>query len=122
MKHRFSHGFLPRFLPLLASLIILLLLSASGQAETLRKRYTFDINPATRRASLQRAELLGKKQFLHDFLATKFSKEIVDNLSEDIDIALDPSDDYLLNWQVVSTKDEGDKVVITVEGDVDLPG
>lgn len=100
----------------------LLSLATNTQAETLRKRYTYDFNPATRRASEQKAERLARAQFVHDFLGAKFSKEIVDNLGEELDIALDPIDSYLLSFQVVSSKDDGEKIVLTVEGDVDLAG
>lgn len=104
------------------TLLAILLIVSSAPAETLRKRYTFELNPATRRASEARALASAKKMFLRDFLSTKFSPEIVNNLAEEIDIALDPADEYLMDeLKVVSTKDEGDKLVMTVEGDVNLP-
>lgn len=118
MKANFSRNILRSLICLLA----LCALASASRAETLRKRYTFDFNPATRHAGEQRAQALARKSFLRDFLSAKFSKEIVTNLAEDIDIALDPPDEYLLSFDVVSTKEDGNQLTLTVEGDVDLPG
>src|SRR5437762_863799 len=120
-----KQGISKYFLFGMISLIALLLVNNVAQAEVLRERYTFEFNRATRRASEQRAQILARKQFLRDFLGKKFSKEIVDNLAEDIDIALDPPDSYLLSFDLVGTpkiNENETQITITVEGNVDLPG
>ncbi|MEW6729897.1 MAG: hypothetical protein AB1489_01045 [Acidobacteriota bacterium] len=105
-------------------LLLLFGLVSEGQAETVRKRYRFPYDRATRSASELRAKSFARKKFLREFLAEKFSKDIVDNLAEDIDIALDPPEDYLVSFEVVSSRinDEETEVTVTVEGEVDLPG
>jgi hypothetical protein len=113
-----------RSLSLLFGLLLLLGYSAGAQAETLRKSYTFEYNRATRKASEARAEGLARKRFLLDFLGTKFSKEIVTNLEEEIQVALEPADDYLLDFEVKGTPKlnaDETKITIVVEGNVDLP-
>jgi uncharacterized membrane protein YgcG len=104
----------------LCAVALLVSVGASAQAEVKRKRYTFDLNPKTRRASLARAQGQARQAFLREYLAEKFSKEIVDQYTEDIDIALDPPEDYLLRFDVVSEKPNADEtqVTITVEGEV----
>ncbi|HWP44069.1 MAG TPA: hypothetical protein VNO14_12575 [Blastocatellia bacterium] len=95
----------------------------SAQAETLRKRYTFPYNRATRKASSMVAEKGARKRFLRDFLAEKLSPEITSRLEEEIDIALDPPDQYLSSFNVISerTNEDETQVTVTVEGEVDLP-
>lgn len=63
-----------------------------------------------------------RKRLLRDFLSTKFSPEIISNLAEDIDVALDPPDQFLTSFAVVSEKVNEDEtqVTLTVEGDFDL--
>ena len=106
----------------IATSLLLISLSATGRADTLRKRYTFDYNRATRKASSMAAATKARKQLLRDFLAEKFSEEITTRYAEDIDIALDPPDQFLNSFNVVSerTNDDETKVTLTVEGDVDL--
>jgi hypothetical protein len=112
---------------IIRSLAILCLLvvgfGVAAQAETLKKRYTFDFNSATRTASEAKAKKKARKQFLADFLEAKFSKEIVTSLAEEIDVALDPPDDFLVNFEIKTTKynDDETKIILTVEGEVDLP-
>src|SRR5438309_771624 len=116
MSHRVT------FFSFFIALLALFALSASTRAETLRGRYSYPLNPESRLASEKRAAGMARKSLMLDFLRKKFSKEIVDNLAEEISIALDPPDDYLLNFTVVSQRDDGDKLIITVEGEFDLPG
>lgn len=109
---------------ILFAMLLLLSVVIGASAETMRKRYTFDYDRATRKASEKRAEALAKKKFLADFLSEKFSKEIVDNLAEEIDIALDPAEDYINTFKIVGTprlNDDETQITITVEGEVELP-
>ena len=107
---------------LIAALLLLISFSSATEAETLRRRYTFAYNRATRKASSTVAAAKARKQLLRDFLAEKFSPEITSRYPEDIDIALDPPDQYLTSFNVVSerTNDDETQVTLTVEGDVDL--
>ncbi|MCS6886024.1 MAG: hypothetical protein RMM17_12300 [Acidobacteriota bacterium] len=109
---------------LVITLSMLSLVSSVAIAETMRKRYTFSYDRATRRASEKKAEAFAKKKFLSDFLAEKFSREIVDNLAEEIDVALEPAEDYLTDFKIVGTprlNDDETQITVTVEGDVALP-
>ena len=106
----------------LCALAILSLLIVPASAEVKRKRYTFDLNPKIRQASINKAKVQAKSAFLRDYLAGKFSPEIVDRYAEDIDIALTPPDRFLTRFDVIA-EDEDSKpgqVVLTVEGEVDL--
>ncbi|HQR37807.1 MAG TPA: hypothetical protein PLF26_05340 [Blastocatellia bacterium] len=106
----------------LCALSILSLLIAPATAEVKRKRYTFDLNPKIRQASINKAKNQAKSAFLRDYLAGKFSPEIVDRYAEDIDIALTPPDRFLTRFEIIA-EDEDSKpgqVVLTVEGEVDL--
>src|ERR1041384_8094099 len=76
----------------------------AARAETLRKRYTFSYDRATRKASSMIAAKQARKQFLRDFLAEKFSPEITSKFAEDIDVALDPPDQFITSFEVVSEK------------------
>jgi hypothetical protein len=121
MREKIYH----RCLSLLLGLVALLCFSTGARAETFRKSYTFDYNRATRKASETRAEGLARKRFLLDFMSTKFSKEIVTNLEEEILTALEPAEDYLLDFERKGTpklNDDETKITIVVEGNVDLPG
>ncbi len=107
------------------SLTVLALIACSGitaHAETLRKRYTFPYDRTTRKASSTVAANQARKRLLQDFLAAKFSPEIINNLAEDIDVALDPPEDYLTSFNVVSERvnDEETQVTVTVEGEFDF--
>lgn len=106
----------------LAAVGFLLLAAIQTQAETMRKRYTFPYDRATRKASSMVAAKQARKKFLRDFLAEKFSPEITNRFAEDIDIALDPPDQYLASFNVVSERINEDEtqVILTVEGSVDL--
>jgi hypothetical protein len=113
----------PRIFTLLIASILLLLLSTStSRGETLRKRYTFPYDRATRKASSMVAAKQARKKLLRDFLAAKFSPDLINQLSEDIDVALDPPDQFLTTFNVVSEKvnDDETQVTLTVEGDFDL--
>jgi hypothetical protein len=94
-----------------------------ARAETLKKRYTFDYDRTTRRASSLAAAAKARKRLLLDFLSAKFAPEIINNLAEDIDVALDPPDQFFTSFQVVSEKVSEDelKVTLTVEGEFDFP-
>lgn len=107
---------------LIAAVLLLISFSSTTEAETLRRRYTFSYNRATRKASSMVAATKARKQLLRDFLAEKFSPEITSRYPEDIDIALDPPDQYLTSFNVISerTNDDETQVTLTVEGDVDL--
>jgi|AFSR01.1.fsa_nt_gi hypothetical protein len=102
---------------------VLLAITFSAQAETLKKRHTFDYNPATRTASEARARSKARKQFLIDFLEAKFSRAILESLAEEIDIALDPPEAFLTDFKITNTRlsDDETKITLTVEGDVNLP-
>ncbi|MFQ3639090.1 MAG: hypothetical protein SNJ62_03660 [Chloracidobacterium sp.] len=91
--------------------------------ETLKKRYTFDYNATTRSASEARAKSKARKQFLADFLEAKFSRAIIESLAEEIDIALDPPDEFLTDFKITNTRynDDETKIILTVEGEVNLP-
>jgi hypothetical protein len=93
------------------------------QAESLRKRYIFDYDRTTRRASSMAAAAKARKKLLLDFLSAKFAPEIINSLSEDIDVALDPPDDFLTSFNVVSERlnEDETKVTITVEGEFNFP-
>ncbi|MCS7080166.1 MAG: hypothetical protein NZ585_08960 [Chloracidobacterium sp.] len=95
----------------------------TAHGETLKKRYTFDYNPATRAASEARAKAKARKQFLADFLESKFSRSIIESLAEEIDVALDPPDEFLTDFKITNTRynDDETKIILTVEGDVNLP-
>ena len=107
---------------LMSVLLLLACSSAPTQAETLKKRYTFAYDRATRRASSAVAANQARKRLLRDFLSAKFSPEIINNLAEDIDVALDPPDQFLTTFNIVSEKvnDTETQVTLTVEGDFDL--
>ena len=98
------------------------LLCTAGNAETLRKRYSFPYDRATRRASELSATSRARKQLIRDFLAEKFSQEITNRLADDIDVALDPPDQYLTSFKVVTQRlnDDETGITLTVEGDIDL--
>ena len=115
---RFNWSFLGATLLLLAGFC-----ASSVQAETLKKRYTFEYDKTTRRASSIAAAAKARKKLLLDFLSAKFAPEIVSNLSEDIDVALDPPDQFLSAFKVVSERlNEGEtQVTLTVEGEFDFP-
>ena len=105
--------------------LLLLLLGAfalPASADTVRKRYTFPYDRATRKASSMVAAKNARKQFLRDVLAEKFSPEITSKFAEDIDIALDPPDQYITTFTVISERTNADEtqVTLTVEGDVDF--
>jgi|GEM_PF-865884 len=104
--------------------IVVLLLCPLAFSETFRKRYVFDYSSASRRASSMRAQAAARKMLLRDFLQEKFSKEIVENLKEEIETALDPADNYLSDFKVVSERpnEAETQVTLTVEAEVDLPG
>ncbi len=108
------------------TLTALALIAFSGattvHADSLRKRYTFPYDRTTRRASSTVASSRARKRLLQDFLAAKFSPDIINNLTEDIDVALDPPDDYLTSFKVVSERlnDDESQVTVTVEGEFDF--
>lgn len=106
----------------LCAVALVAAVGVSAQAETKRKRYTFDLNPKTRQSSIMRAKTQAKAAFLRDFLGQMFSQNIVDQYSEDIDIALTPADRFLTSFEVVGedTESRPGQVVLTVEGVVDL--
>lgn len=103
---------------------VFLVFGCLAQAETLKKRYTFDRKPGeARRIFENSAATRAKQQFLADFLIQKFSKDIVENLKEEIDIALDPPDEYVVDFQIKTSKmsEDESKITLTVEGDINLP-
>lgn len=104
------------------SLLLLAALVGVANAETLRKRYTFPYDRATRKASSMVAAKNAQKKFLQDFLAEKFSPEIIGKYTEEIDIALDPADDYVKTFTIVNERTNADEtqVTLTVEGEVDF--
>lgn len=106
----------------LTVLMLVACCSAPAPAETLRKRYPFPYDRATRKASSVAAASKARKKLLLDFLAAKFSPEIISHLAEDIDVALDPPDQFLTSFNIVSEKVNEDEtqVTLTVEGDFDL--
>ncbi|HXD30361.1 MAG TPA: hypothetical protein VN643_04565 [Pyrinomonadaceae bacterium] len=106
-----------------AALMVLNCFGSEASAETLKKRYTFDYDRTTRRASSIAAATKARKKLLLDFLSAKFAPEIITNLAEDIDVALDPPDQFFSSFQVVSEKVSEDelKVTLTVEGEFDFP-
>ena len=91
--------------------------------ETLRKRYTFDYDKSVRRASSMAAAAQAQKKLLLDFLSAKFAPEIINSLSEDIDIALTPTDQFLSAFKVVGEQLNADetRVTLTVEGEFNFP-
>lgn len=124
-KKNFQSIELSKFIRAIAVLSLLFIVSSlagTAQAETMRKRYTFSYDRATRKASSMIAAKQARKQFLLDFLGAKFSPEITSKFAEDIDIALDPPDQFLTSFDVVSEKlnDTETQVTVTVEGDVDF--
>src|SRR5215510_8413760 len=102
--------------------VVIACFTSTAQAETLRKRYTLPYDRTTRRASSVAAASESRKRLVRDFLATKFSAEITNRFAEDIDIALDPPDDFLTSFNVVSEKvsDDETQVTLTVEGQFDF--
>jgi hypothetical protein len=111
---------IPKALFLLAALVMMSAASVAS-AESMRKRYVFSYDRATRKASSIKAAGEARKRFLKDFLADRFSPEIT-KFSEDIDVALDPPDQYLTTFNVISERvnDDETQVTLTVEGDVDM--
>lgn len=108
---------------LISAVTVLVLVAASAaHADTLRKRYTFPYDRTTRKASSVAAASKARKKLLLDILAAKFSPEIIGKLSEDIDVALDPPDQFLSSFNIVSEKvnDEETQVTLTVEGEYDF--
>jgi hypothetical protein len=107
---------------IISFLLVIIALGSSAQADTLRKRYTFSYDRATRKASSMIAAKQARKQFLLDFLSEKFSPDITSKFKEEIDIALDPPDQYVTTFEVVSEKinEAETQVTLTVEGDVDF--
>jgi hypothetical protein len=104
---------------------MLVLIAGSGlttHAETLRKRYSFPYDRTTRKASSTVATNQARKRLLQDFLAAKFSPDIINNLAEDIDVALDPPEDFLTSFNIVSERvnPEETQVTLTVEGEFDF--
>lgn len=111
-----------RYLGLL--LIVVSAMALCCQAETIKKRYTFDYKGgASRKASEARAQAGAQKRFLADFVAEKLSQGIVDSLGAQVDIALDPPDEFLRKFDVTNTRinPEETQITLTVEGDVDVP-
>jgi hypothetical protein len=102
--------------------LLLACFSSTAQAETLRKRYTLPYDRTTRRASSVAAASESRKRLVRDFLATKFSPEITNRFAEDIDVALEPPDEFLTSFNVVSEKvnDDETQVTLTVEGEFDF--
>lgn len=95
---------------------------STAHAETLRRRYTFTYDRTTRKASSMIAADRARKRLLQDFLTTKFSADIVNNLAEDIDVALDPPDNFLTSFNVVGERlsEDESQVTLTVEGEFDF--
>jgi hypothetical protein len=106
-----------------AVFLFLICLVPETKADSLKKRYTFQYDRTTRRASSIAAAAKARKKLLLDFLGAKFAPEIINNLSEDIDVALDPPDQFLTSFNVVSEKVSEDEtqVTLTVEGEFDFP-
>jgi hypothetical protein len=98
-------------------------LDVKSSAEITKKRYTFDLPGAgSRRATQMRAEGMARKRLLSDFISDKLSPELLSKFGEEIDVNLTPAENYLREFKVLSSIDgEGSKVVVTVQGDVDLP-
>jgi hypothetical protein len=111
---------IPKLLFALSGMVVLAAASFA-RAESMRKRYAFPYDRTTRKASSMAAASQARKRFLKDFLADRFAPEIA-NLGEDLDIALDPPDQYLVSFNVISERlnDDETQVTLTVEGDVDL--
>src|SRR5215831_1214466 len=110
-----------RFALFVMSGIVMLGAASLGRAETMRKPYAFPYDRATRKASSMVAASQARKRFLKDFLADKFAPEIT-KFAEDIDIALDPPDQYLTAFNVISERvnEDESQVTLTVEGNVDM--
>jgi len=120
-NHRSIFGFL-NIVQALALLLILLSCTVISRADTLRKRYTFPYDRSTRRASSLVAAKQARKSLIRDYIAAKFAPEISDRFKEEIDIALDPDDQYLTSFEVVSEKlnEDETQVTLTVQGEMDL--
>ena len=110
-----------RLARIVCSVALVAMLATVAGAEVKRKRYTFDLNPKIRQASLIKARTLAKQAFLRDYLADKFSADITNRYAEDIDIALTPPDRFLTSFEVIAedTESKPGQVVMTVEGVVD---
>src|SRR5262249_56999295 len=110
-----------RFALFVMSGIVMLGAGSLGRAETMRKRYAFPYDRATRKASSMVAASQARKRFLKDFLADKFAPEIT-KFAEDIDIALDPPHRYLPTFSVISERvnEDARQVSLTVDGDGDV--
>src|SRR5262245_29759825 len=89
------------FVTVFGTLLLVGCLGSTTNAETLRKRYTFPYDRATRKASSMVAAKQARKRLLRDFLAAKFSPDLINQLAEDIDVALDPPDQFLTSFNVV---------------------
>jgi hypothetical protein len=96
-------------------------LAITASAEVKRKRYTFDFDTRKRQSSMMKATNQAKQAFLRDYLESKFAPSIIQNLAEEIDIALDPPDQYLVDFKVISEKPSPDEtqITLTVEGEID---
>lgn len=106
----------------LALLVILLSATVISRADTLRKRYVFPYDRSTRRASSLVAANKARKNLIRDFIAAKFAPEISNRFAEDIDIALDPVEQYLTSFEVVSERlnEDETQLTLTVQGELDL--
>ena len=106
-------------------LAVLMFVSASSRssAEVVKKRYKIDVSGVgSYRAKQTRAEGLARKRFLTDYISGKLSPELVQQLREEIDIALTPSDSFVKEFQVLNTDESDDgNMVVTVSGEVDVP-
>ncbi|HXQ71233.1 MAG TPA: hypothetical protein VN844_12130 [Pyrinomonadaceae bacterium] len=120
-NHRTKFGFL-NVVQALALLVTLLSCAVISRAETLRKRYTLPYDKSVRRASSLVAAKEARKRLIRDFIAAKFAPEISTRFAEEIDIALDPADQYLTAFEVVSEKlnEDETQLTITVQADLDL--
>jgi hypothetical protein len=110
----------------IAFLVVLMLLATASfrsSAEVVKKRYKIDVSGlGSYRAKQTRAEGLARKRFLADYISGKLSPELVQQLREEIDIALTPSDSFVKGFQVLKADESEDgSMVVTVSGEVDVP-
>ncbi len=83
----------------------------AAQAEVLRKRYTLPNSTGVTEEA--------KRRLIQDYLREKLSPQLITDFAEAVDIALDPPDQYVQSFQIVSQRESGNSVVVTVEGEMD---
>lgn len=108
----------------MAILFMLALHCLPASAEILRERYSFPYDASTGTPTADELRRLVKKKFLEDFLRKHLSPKLVGEARDRVDIALDPPEDYLTSFRLVSPSLNSARTEVTMiaEGEVDTAG